>query len=60
MTLNDTFAINLKELKNFELDTKSDRFNSSVTPVFRQFEVLEDDECTEELKDSVQNTLRKI
>jgi hypothetical protein len=53
--------IDLKGLKNFELDPKSDGFGSFITAVFRQFEVLEDEECTEqEVKDYVQNTLREI
>ena len=61
MKVYDTFEIDLKKLKNFELDPKSDRFGSFITAVFRQFEVLEDEECTEqELKDYVQNTLREI
>ena len=61
MKVYDTFEIDLKKLKNFELDPKSDRFGSFITAVFRQFEVLEDEECTEqEVKDYVQNTLREI
>ena len=61
MKVYETFEIDLKELKNFELDPKSDRFGSWVTAVFRQFEVLEDEECTEqEIKYYIQNTLREI
>ena len=61
MKVYGTFEIDLKKLKNFELDPKSDRFGSFITAVFRQFEVLEDEECTEqEVKDYVQNTLREI
>lgn len=53
--------IDLKGLKNFELDSKSDGFGSLVTCVFRQFEVLEDEECTEqEVKDYVRNILQRI
>jgi hypothetical protein len=33
------FRRDLKGLKNFQLDPKSDRFGSFVTSVFRQFEV---------------------
>jgi hypothetical protein len=51
----------LKGLKNFELDPKSDGFGRLVTFVYRQFEVLEDEECTEqEVKDIVRDVLRKI
>ena len=61
MKVYDTFEIDLKKLKNFELDPRSDGFGSLVTSVYRQFEVLEDEECTEqEVKDYVQNTLREI
>ena len=61
MKVYDTFEIDLKKLKNFELDPKSDRFGSWVTAVFRQFEVLEDEECTEqEVKDYVRNILQEI
>ena len=53
--------IDLKGLKNFELDSKSDGFGSLVTAVFRQFEVLEDEECTEEeVKDYVRDIFQKI
>jgi hypothetical protein len=53
--------IDLKGLKNFELDPKSDGFGIWVTAVFCQFEVLEDEECTEqEVKDYVRNTLQEI
>lgn len=55
------FQMDLKRVENLQLDPKSDRFGTWVTAVFRQFEVLEDEECTEqELKDYVQNTLREI
>ena len=53
--------IDLKGLKNFELDPKSDGFGSLVTSVFRQFEVLEDEECTEqEVRDYVRDILQEI
>jgi len=51
----------LKGLKNFELDPKSDGFGRFVTFVYRQFEVLEDDKCTErEVKGIVRDALREI
>ena len=53
--------IDLKGLKNFELDPKSAGFGSFITAVFRQFEVLEDEECTEqEVKDYVRDILQEI
>lgn len=61
MKLYDAFEIDLKGLKNFKLDPKSDEFGSLVTSVYRQFEVLEDEECTEqEVKDIVRDVLREI
>ena len=61
MKKDKALQIDLKGLKNFELDSKSDGFGSFITAVFRQFEVLEDEECTEqEVKDYVRNTLREI
>jgi hypothetical protein len=51
----------LKRVENLQLDPRSDGFGSFITAVFRQFEVLEDEECTEqEVKDYVRNTLREI
>ena len=63
MKLCDEFEINLQEFKNFDFepDPKSDGFGSLVTSVFRQFEVLEDEECTEqEVKDYVRDILQEI
>ena len=57
----DAFEIDLKGLKNFELDPKSNKFGSFITSVFRQFEVLEDEDCTkQEVKDYVRDVRRKI
>ena len=61
MKVYDTFEVDLKGLKNFEPDASSDKFGSLVTAVFRQFEVLEDEDCTEEeLKSYVQKILQEI
>ena len=55
------FQMDLKRVKNLKLDPRSEGFGSFITAVFRQFEVLEDEECTEqEVKDYVRNTLREI
>jgi hypothetical protein len=53
--------IDLKGLKNFQHNPRSDRFCSFVTSVFRQFEELEDEYCTEqEVKDYVRGILQEI
>jgi len=55
------FEMNLKLIENLQLDPRSDGFGSFITAVFRQFEILEDEECTEQdVKNYVQNTLREI
>jgi hypothetical protein len=61
MEEDEAFQMDLKGVENLQLDPRSDGFGSLVTSVFRQFEVLEDDECTEqELKDYVRDTLQEI
>jgi hypothetical protein len=61
MEEDEAFQMDLKGVENLQLDPRSDGFGSLVTSVFRQFEVLEDEECTEqEVKDYVRNTLREI
>ena len=61
MEEDEALQMDLKRVENLQLDPKSDGFGSFITAVFRQFEVLEDEECTEqEVKDYVQNTLREI
>lgn len=55
------FQMDLKRVENLQLDPRSDGFGTLVTSVYRQFEVLEDEECTEqEVKDYVRNILREI
>ena len=55
------FQMDLKRVENLQLDPRSDRFGSFITSVFRQFEVLEDEECTEqEVKDYVRDILQEI
>lgn len=57
----DSLQMDLKRVENLQLDPRSDGFCSLVTCVYRQFEVLRDEECTEqEVKDYVQNILREI
>jgi hypothetical protein len=61
MKIDTELERDVKGLKNFELDPKSDGFGRFVTFVYRQFEVLEDEQCTEqEIKDIVRDVLREI
>lgn len=56
-----TFTRDPKRVKNFPLNPKAYGFCSLVTAIFRQFEVLEYEECTErEVKDYVRNILQEI
>ena len=56
-----TFQRDLKRVKNFQHNPRSDQFCSFITAVFRQFEVLEDEDCTEqEVKDYVRDILQEI
>lgn len=55
------FQMDLKRVENLQRDPRSDGFGTLITSVYRQFEVLEDEECTEqEVKDYVRNILQKI
>lgn len=56
----ETFKKDLKKLKRLELDPRSSEceFSTFIVSIFRQFEVLEDEECSEQdVKDLVQNNL---
>ena len=48
MKVYDVFEIDLKGVENLQLDPRSDEFGSLVISIYRQFEVLEDEECTEQ------------
>ena len=51
--------MDLKRVENLQLDPRLDGFGSMVTGIFRQFEVLKNEECTKpEVKNYVQNTLK--
>jgi hypothetical protein len=41
------FEMDLKAVKNLQLDPRSGGFSSFITFVYRQFEVLEDEYCTQ-------------
>jgi hypothetical protein len=61
MKAHDAFQIDLKRIKDLQLDPRSYRFCHFVTSVFRQFEELEDEYCTEqEVKDYVRDILQEI
>lgn len=55
-----TFKNNLKKLERLQLDPRSSEceFSRFIVSIFRQFEVLEDEECSEQyVKDLVKNNL---
>jgi len=61
MEEDEALQMDLKRVENLQLDPRSDGFGSFVTSVFRQFEVLEDEDCTEqEVKDYVRDILQEI
>jgi hypothetical protein len=61
MEVSNAFQIDLKGIENLQLNPRSDGFGSLMTSSYRQFEVLEDEEFTEqEIKDYVRKTLREI
>lgn len=52
MEEDEVLQMDLKQVKNLQLDSKLAGFSSFINAVFDQFEVLEDEECTEqEVKD---------
>ena len=55
-----TFQKDLKKLERFQLDPRSSKseFSRFIVSIFRQFDVLEDEECSEEdVKELVKNNL---
>jgi len=57
----NTFKIDLKQIEKFQPSTRSDRFASSMSSIYRQFEEVEDKYCTEqEVKEFVKKTYLKI
>jgi len=60
-TADRLFQMGLKRVENLQLDPRSDGFGTFVTCVYRQFEVLEDENCTEqELEAIVRDALREM
>ena len=44
----DMFVIDLKQIEKFQPSTRSDRFAGYINTIFREFEALEDEYCTEQ------------
>ena len=57
----DMFKIDLKQIEKFQPSTRSYRFASYINAIFREFEAVEDEYCTEqEIKDYVKETYLKF
>jgi hypothetical protein len=57
----DMFVIDLKQIEKFQPSTRLDRFSSFINAIFREFEEVEDEYCTEqEIKDSVEKVYLKF
>jgi hypothetical protein len=55
------FKIDLKQIEKFQPSTRSYRFASVITSIYRQFEELEDEYCTEqEFKDLLKKVYLKL
>ena len=57
----DIFVIDLKEIEKFQPSTRSDRFAGYINGIFREFEAVEDEYCTEQnVKDYVKEIYLKF
>lgn len=57
----DMFVIDLKQIEKFQPSTRSDRFASYINSIFREFEAVEDEYCTEQdLKNYIKETYLKF
>ena len=57
----DMFVIDLKQIEKFQPSTRSDRFAGYINTIFREFEAVEDEYCTEqEVKDFVKEAYLKF
>ena len=57
----DMFIIDLKQIEKFQPSTRSYRFASFIAAIFREFEEVEDEYCTEqEVKDFVKEVYLKF
>ena len=61
LEVDEALQEDLKRVENLQLDPRSAGFGSFLTFVFRQFEVLENENYTEQdVKEIARNVLRKI
>ena len=44
----DIFVIDLKQIEKFQPSTRSDRFAGYINTIFREFEAVEEEYCTEQ------------
>jgi hypothetical protein len=57
----DMFVIDLKQIEKFQPSTRSDRFAGYINAIFREFEAVEDEYCTEQdVKDYVKEAYLKF
>ena len=57
----DMFIVDLEQIEKFEPSTRSYQFASVINSIYRQFEEVEDEYCTEqEVKDSVKEAYLKF
>lgn len=57
----DMFVIDLKQIEKFQPNTRPNRFASVINSIYRQFEEVEDEYCTEqEIKDYVKEAYLKF
>ena len=57
----DMFVINLKQIEKFQPSTLSDRLAGYINTIFREFEAVEDEYCTEQdVKNYVKEAYLKI
>ena len=57
----DMFVIDLKQIEKFQPSTRSDRFAGYINTIFREFEAVENEYCTEQdLKDYVKEAYLKF
>ena len=55
------FVIDLKQIEKFQPSTRSDRFAGYINAIFREFEAVEDEYCTEQdVKDYVKEAYLKF
>ena len=53
----DMFVIDLKQIEKFQPSTRLDRFAGYINAIFREFEALEDEYCTEQ---DIKNYVKEV